>query len=726
MPYSCTLLILNWNGRDLLAQGLPSVIDAVGETGAKHEILVVDNGSTDGSVDFVRSSFPSVRVVALDKNHGFGEGNNIGVQHASGDLVVLLNNDMIVDRNFIRPLIEAFESDENLFAAGCQIFFQETGKRREETGKTFSYWDHGIIRYLHQDVTELDYERKSVPVSWASAGAAAFHRRKFLELGGFRSLFSPAYVEDTDLSYRARKRGWGVVFVPASIVHHKHRASSTRRYNEEELEILIRRNQLLFLWANISDRKMFAEHLISHLFRVVKLSKNDLALLDWRALWRALPHYLETRGMNRRERKLAETGDRQVLQSWAWRGEFLLRQKKLSILFVCPYVPCLGIHAGGARMYRIIEGMSKTHDVSVLLYTETDKDEPLVEVLKSFCVKAISIRRGQSLNEPDWFHIKPYRAPKEFANPVMKTTLMEEIRSGRYDIIQFEYLEMGYLGREVRKLNVPMIMTNHEVQSRNILHSVQNGRHSLLEKLQLMYDWMIMLNFEIRVSRVFDLSVVLTDTDRKALQEYAPSLPFAVHNTGVDVSYFSQDNHVAVEQHSMVFVGYYRHFPNNDAMLFFCSEIFPRIRSVYADARIYIVGAEPTTALRQLHDGKSIYVTGRVEDIRPYMARSAVYVVPLRLGAGIRGKILEAWAMKKPVVATSVASSGLEAEADRNILLADEPGEFADQVMRLFHDPDFSRRLGEEGYKTTQMLYDWPAQVKRHEEIYHTLLQNRR
>jgi GT2 family glycosyltransferase len=723
---SCTILILNWNGRDLLAQGLPSVIDAVSVTRKNHEILVVDNGSTDGSVEFVKSSFPSVRVVALEKNHGFGEGNNIGVQNAAGDIVVLLNNDMVVDRNFLSPLLEAFETEVGLFAAACQIFFQDSGKRREETGKTFSYWDHGIIRYLHQDVTQLDCERKYVPVSWAGGGAAAFDRKKFLELGGFRSIYSPAYVEDTDLSYRARKRGWGVVFAPASIVYHKHRASSTKRYGEEDLEILIRRNQLFFLWANISDRKMFVEHLLSHPFRVLKHSRNDLALLDWRALRQALPRFLEARKMNRRERKLAMTGDEQLLGSWVWRREYLRLEKKLSILFVCPYVPCLGIHAGGARMYRIIEGMSKRHDASVLVYTETDNDEPLVETLESFCVKVIAIRRGQSLNEPDWFHIKPYRAAKEFANPEMKRTLMEEIRSGRYDIVQFEYLEMGYLGREVRKLNVPMIMTNHEVQSRNVLHSIQYGRYSILDKLQLVYDWMIMLNFEIRVSRWFDLLVVLTDTDCKALQEYAPSLPLVVHNTGVDVSYFSSYNHLPLEAHSMVFVGYYRHFPNDDAMKFFCGEIFPLIREVYADAKIYIVGAEPTADLRRLHDDESVIVTGRVDDIRPYIARSAVYVVPLRLGAGIRGKILEAWAMKKPVVATSVASSGLEAEAGRNLLLADDPREFAAQVMRLFQDTDFSQRLGEEGYRTTEKLYDWPAQVERHEEIYYKLLRHER
>ncbi len=726
MPSSCSVVILNWNGRDLLAQGLPSVLDAAAETGEGCEILVVDNGSTDDSVGFVRDSFPSVRVLPLDKNYGFGEGNNIGVRNASGDIVVLLNSDMVVEKHFLRPLLDAFEADANLFAAACQIFFQDEGKRREETGKTFSYWDHGVIQYLHQDVTSLDCDRNYVPVSWAGGGASAFDKGKFLHLGGFRSLFSPAYVEDTDLSYRARKRGWGVVFTPASVVYHKHRASSTKRYQEEELEVLIRRNQLLFIWANVSDRKLFAEHLLTHPLRVLRHSMKDLALLDWRALRRALPSYFRCRRENRSDRKLAARGDRELLSTWSWRRTFLRHAEKLSILFVCPYVPTLGVHAGGARMFQIIRGLSATHDVSVLTYTETARDEPLLEDLKPFCTRVIGVRRGQSLNEPDWFHVKPHSPPKEFANPEMKRILTEEVRSGRYDLIQFEYLEMGYLARGIRKLNVPIIMTNHEVQSRNILQSIRSSGHSLIEKLQLLYEWMIMLNFELRVSNWFDMLIALTDADRDALQQYVPRLPIVVHNTGVDVAYFSSPGYPASECHSMVFVGYYRHFPNDDAMRYFLSEIFPLIRAEYPDAKISIVGAEPTTALRGLHDGNSVIVTGRVGDIRPYMARSAVYIVPLRLGAGIRGKIMEAWAMKKPVVATSIAASGLKAEDGKNLLIADTPAEFARQVIRLFRDADLSRCLGESGFQTVVRHYDWPAQVKYHEELYHHFLRSER
>src|SRR6266850_7410265 len=113
---SVSIIILNWNGRDLLAQGLPSVFAAVNFADFDVEVIVVDNGSTDGSADFVRSGFPTARVVATEKNHGFGEGNNLGVKNSTSNIVVLLNNDMVVDKNFLNPLLKPFQNDREVFA----------------------------------------------------------------------------------------------------------------------------------------------------------------------------------------------------------------------------------------------------------------------------------------------------------------------------------------------------------------------------------------------------------------------------------------------------------------------------------------------------------------------------------------------------------------------------------------------------------------------------------
>ena len=217
-------MILNWDGKDLLASGLPSVIEAVRVDGRPHEIMVVDNGSTDGSVEYLKESFPQVRVLALKENLGFAEGNNAGVRAARHDTVVLLNNDMIVDPGFLGPLLRGF--GPGTFAVSSQIFLQDPSKRREETGKTTAVFRRGMIDFSHREVEGPPYPRNYYPVFWAGGGSSAFDRKKFLALGGFQDIYAPAYVEDTDLSYQAWRIGWEVLLAPESIVYHAHRASS--------------------------------------------------------------------------------------------------------------------------------------------------------------------------------------------------------------------------------------------------------------------------------------------------------------------------------------------------------------------------------------------------------------------------------------------------------------------------------------------------------------------
>ena len=257
-----TIQVLNWDGKHLLEECLPHVLEAIRHNGGNHEILVVDNGSTDGSVEFVCKNYPGVRVLALDRNYGFGEGNNRGVQAVRTEVVVFLNNDMIVDRGFLKPLLDGF-SDPSVFAVTSQVFFADPSRRREETGKTRGSFERGFLRLWHAEIAAGEEDGGQVPVFWAGGGSCAVDREMFLDIGGFDSLFSPAYVEDTDLSYQAWKRGWKCVLAPASQVIHKHRATTGRKFGNGFVDNTIRKNQYLFIWKNITDYSMTFEHLIN-------------------------------------------------------------------------------------------------------------------------------------------------------------------------------------------------------------------------------------------------------------------------------------------------------------------------------------------------------------------------------------------------------------------------------------------------------------------------------
>jgi glycosyltransferase involved in cell wall biosynthesis len=168
----------------------------------------------------------------------------------------------------------------------------------------------------------------------------------------------------------------------------------------------------------------------------------------------------------------------------------------------------------------------------------------------------------------------------------------------------------------------------------------------------------------------------------------------------------------------MVFVGAFRHEPNVEAMMFFCRAVLPLVREEVPEAELCIVGSHPPPAVISLADSPGVHVTGFVEDIRPFMAAASVYVVPLRLGVGIRGKILEAWGMAMPVVATTVACAGLRYRDGENILVADAPNMFADHVVRLLRDPALRERLGRGGRRVAEEHYSWEAAASQLDGLY--------
>src|SRR5437867_11193505 len=292
-----TIVILNFDGKHLLAECLPALIEAVKYAGGKHEVLVVDNGSADGSVQFVQDNFPEVRILALDQNYGFIGGNNQAANRIDTDIIVFLNNDMVVDRGFLQPLLNPF-SDPSVFAVTSQVFFPDQTRRREETGKTRARFERGFFYFWHDAIGPEDENLETLPVLWAGGGSCAIDRRKFLAIGGFDPLYHPFYFEDTDVSYQAWKRGWKCLLAPASRVIHKHRSTSKAKFGQGFVENTIRKNQYLFIWKNVTDIPMVVQHLVNLPRIHGRAMLRDTPAFEIRAFFRAfrqLPEALRKR-----------------------------------------------------------------------------------------------------------------------------------------------------------------------------------------------------------------------------------------------------------------------------------------------------------------------------------------------------------------------------------------------------------------------------------------------
>ena len=728
---SASIVVLNWNGQDLLAEGIPSVLEAVRADGRNHEVLVVDNGSDDGSVEYLRQNFPTVRVVALSENLGFVAGNNAGVRAASHEIVVLLNNDMIVESDFLRPLLDGF--GPKTFAVSSQIYLQDPEARREETGKTVARFRRGMVDFSHSNLERRRLGRRYYPVLWAGGGSSAFHRGRFLELGGFSRLYSPAYVEDTDISFTAWLSGWEVLFAPGSKVYHKHRATSRRRFDQGSLHRLILRNQFLFIWKNLFSWKYLLSHCFFLPWNTFRLAR-DHGISSWKTLFQAfvrLPSVARAklwtvRGAIRTDKEILGLFEQPFLNFYRPESPWTQRARREQpptlrdsapresraprVLWLTAYLPHLGRHAGAARMFQLLKRMASNQRITLVSFLENDDERQFLAEVEELCERVIVLRRSS----PERLQLFPYEPFEEFDTPDMRSVVEACLEDDDFDLMQLEYSQMACYADS--RMGIPSLVTKHEVDFAACLRKARLER-APHKKVRWFYNYLQVLDREIRLLKRTDAAICMTGADAHELRKFCSTVPVHVVNTGVDLEYF-QPAREPVDAPKMVFVGAFQHEPNVDAMVYFCRDVLPRIQYQIPEAQLTIVGSRPTPAVLALADIPGVHVTGWVADIRPYMSESAVYVVPLRLGVGIRGKILEAWGMSLAVVATSVACAGLNGTPGIHLAIADDSAAFAEKVGALLRNPAQRAELGRQGRLLAERLYGWEGTARQLERVY--------
>lgn len=305
------ILVLNYNGKDLLEECLPSVIRAAERAGPGHSVWVVDNASSDGSREYLRREFPSVQIINMPENR-FIFAYNDAIHRVKEDLVVLLNNDIVVEEDFLMPLLEPMK-DPSVFAVGAKLLCWD--RQSLNAGRRWGYLRRGMFFHDQDGGGDGEVAR----TLFAPCGAGVFDKQKYLEIGGMDELFWPYYYDDVDLSYRAWKRGWTVLYQPRSILYHKVQATIGRIASQASIQRCNRKNNLLFYWKNITDRGPYLLHLLLLPPRLLK----SLLLFRFRfpaALWMALRQLPEALRSRRRSRSQIHRTDREILELFAPRN----------------------------------------------------------------------------------------------------------------------------------------------------------------------------------------------------------------------------------------------------------------------------------------------------------------------------------------------------------------------------------------------------------------------
>lgn len=721
-----SVVIPNWNGRDLLAKYLPSIIAALAGD-PRNEIIVVDNGSEDGSAEFVRRQFPQVNLIALDRNLGFGGGSNAGFRAAKNRIVVLLNSDMRVAPDFLPPLLEGF-ADPEAFAVSCQIFFSDPNKLREETGLTQGWWEDGGLRVRHRidpEVTDL------FPCFYGGGGSCAFDRDKFLALGGFDHLLAPFYLEDTDLGYLAWKRGWKVLYQPRSIVYHEHRGTIGKRFTEAQIQAVLKKNYLLFCWKNIHEwRRLFGHFVFAWAGAAIAVFLGDPpARPNLPSIWRAFTQLPGCWRSRWHARSMAQVSDTEAFLrplGGYYHDRFdpmPTAPEPLRVLFVSPYPIVPPIHGGGVFMYQTLHEMAKLAEVHVAGLLDWPREMKENRALAQFCASAEWLVRPTG-SPKDFGALLPH-AVREFANPDLDWLIHRLMFQKKIDVLQLEYTPLAQYGGAYRR--IPVALFEHDVYFQSIGRGLGH-MIGLTSELNARVEYLRALRYELRALPHFDQVQVCTPANRDFLLGFRPRLRGRLRaglRAGIDTKrYEFRPEHR--EPMTMLFVGSFRHEPNRVALDWFMRDVFPLILDRAPEVRLALAGSDPPPAHTYADYAANLDMLGFVEDVREPLARYAVFICPILSGSGVRVKLLEAFAAGIPVVSTKVGAEGLATKDGEICALADDPQGFADRALALLQNPEQAAQLARRARAEVEANWDMESITRKLVESYRELVREKR
>jgi len=378
------------------------------------------------------------------------------------------------------------------------------------------------------------------------------------------------------------------------------------------------------------------------------------------------------------------------------------------------------------RDFNLLREAAKRHEVSLLCFLFKPSDREQFDALRPFCKKIVGLdlvrpkwrtlaNAAQSLVTADPFIIREYWRPE------MARALEKFVDEERIDVIHSHFLHMSqYVGH---KRGAAFVHDAHNLE--HILWQRMGSTTSNpLKKAFINTQYSKLVRRQQDVARASEKCVVLSDEDRAEYRRICPEADVTTVPNGADVEYWTPRDG-AVEPGSILYFGNLSWPPQADAAIYFHNEILPLIRRQVPDVKFYIVGQNPPESVKALASDRVI-VTGFVPDMREYVARAAVVVMPLRAGAGTKHRVFQALCMKKPVVCTAVAAEGIALTHGETALLADDPERFASATVSLLQDEALRQRLGERGRQLVLDRYDWRAIYERLEEAFQEAIRKRK
>lgn len=564
----------------------------------EYEVILADDVSSD-ETQAAGQYIKNLYVHRNNKNLGFVRNCNEAAKIAKGKYILFLNNDTSVQKNWLQPLIDLMENDNNIGMVGSKLVYGN-GKLQEAGGifwNDASAWNYGHGDHIGKP--EYNYVKE---VDYISGASIMIRRHLWEQIGGFDERYVPAYCEDADLAFEVRKSGYKVVYQPKSVVVHFEGISNGRDVTKGIKKYqVVNAEKFYEKWKDVLRQEHFPNG--KELFWARDRSKG-----------------------------------------------------KKTVVVIDHYIPTFDKDAGSRAIYQYIKCFVNLGYNVKLIGDNFFRMEPYTTAFEQLGVEVL-VGSYYAKNWKKWF-----KANSRYIDFVL---------------LNRPHISKKYIAFIKKYTNAKVV---YHVQDLHFLRAYRE--YELTGNKEYQKESMKWKEIEVAIMNQADLNFTVSDVEKKIMNELVSG------NKAVVMPIFAypslKENSDKQNAENIIFVGGFNHRPNEDAVLWFAKDIWPRFKEKHPKAKLIIAGSNPTKKIREL-SSTDIIVTGYIsdEELNGYYSKCKVCVIPLRFGAGVKGKTIEAMYQGIGIVSTSTGIEGLS-NIDKYIPACDTENDFLEEMEKMY------------------------------------------